>query len=233
MCHACVPFHVLPCTTTSMASQSGSESSCVWPPRSSCVSYDLRWLMLTNTHDVLCPFVCTAETEQQGTDHLDLAGLPQRSTNSGSTHTLSTTPESKKKSKGIKKLFGKWVKMTQGLLNLTREFERLLKSEECFHATLNESTSWCFYLTDITFCSGLKEVSLPHLTWTTTSQRGISRGVECEPQRDPDWVGLGISSEAISKSANLDNQTQNVFVLLWICCLVKFRDLMIKSFFVH
>ncbi|CAG03417.1 unnamed protein product, partial [Tetraodon nigroviridis] len=48
-----------------------------------------------------------AETERQGTDHLDLAGLPQRSQNSDSTHTLPTTPDSKKKSKGIKKIFGK------------------------------------------------------------------------------------------------------------------------------
>ncbi|XP_058501005.1 liprin-beta-1b isoform X3 [Solea solea] len=48
-----------------------------------------------------------AETEQQGTDHLDLAGLPQRSANSDSTHTLPTTPEGRKKSKGIMKLFGK------------------------------------------------------------------------------------------------------------------------------
>ncbi|XP_060932876.1 liprin-beta-1b isoform X6 [Limanda limanda] len=48
-----------------------------------------------------------AETEQQGTDHLDLAGLPQRSANSDSTNTLPTTPEGKKKSKGIMKLFGK------------------------------------------------------------------------------------------------------------------------------
>uniref|UniRef100_H3D3L6 PPFIA binding protein 1b n=1 Tax=Tetraodon nigroviridis TaxID=99883 RepID=H3D3L6_TETNG len=50
---------------------------------------------------------CVAETERQGTDHLDLAGLPQRSQNSDSTHTLPTTPDSKKKSKGIKKIFGK------------------------------------------------------------------------------------------------------------------------------
>lgn len=49
----------------------------------------------------------SAETERQGTDHLDLAGLPQRSTNSDSTNTLSTTPDGKKKNKGIKKLFGK------------------------------------------------------------------------------------------------------------------------------
>lgn len=52
-------------------------------------------------------FYCIAETERQGTDHLDLAGLPQRSQNSDSTHTLPTTPDSKKKSKGIKKIFGK------------------------------------------------------------------------------------------------------------------------------
>lgn len=57
--------------------------------------------------DFLWASVCIAETERQGTDHLDLAGMPQRSTNSDSTHTLPTTPEGKKKSKGIKKLFGK------------------------------------------------------------------------------------------------------------------------------
>lgn len=64
----------------------------------------------TAAHDAdgfLSAFAYTAETERQGTDHLDLAGLPQRSANSDSTHTLPTTPESKKKSKGIKKLFGK------------------------------------------------------------------------------------------------------------------------------
>lgn len=57
-------------------------------------------------------FCCIAETECQGTDHLDLAGLPQRSQNSDSTHTLPTSPDGKKKSKGIKKIFGKWVKNT-------------------------------------------------------------------------------------------------------------------------
>uniref|UniRef100_A0A8C4IF28 PPFIA binding protein 1b n=1 Tax=Dicentrarchus labrax TaxID=13489 RepID=A0A8C4IF28_DICLA len=59
-----------------------------------------------------------AETERQGTDHLDLAGLPQRSANSDSTHTLSTTPESKKKSKGIKKLFGKLKRSQSTTFNL-------------------------------------------------------------------------------------------------------------------
>ncbi|KAM3609033.1 uncharacterized protein V6R79_008726 [Siganus canaliculatus] len=59
-----------------------------------------------------------AETERQGTDHLDLAGMPQRSTNSDSTHTLPTTPESKKKSKGIKKLFGKLKRSQSTTFNL-------------------------------------------------------------------------------------------------------------------
>ncbi|XP_036963634.1 liprin-beta-1b isoform X4 [Acanthopagrus latus] len=59
-----------------------------------------------------------AETERQGTDHLDLAGMPQRSTNSDSTHTLPTTPEGKKKSKGIKKLFGKLKRSQSTTFNL-------------------------------------------------------------------------------------------------------------------
>lgn len=74
--------------------------------------YQSEHVSHTDAHDVddiLWVFVFTAETERHGTDHLDLAGLPQRSTNSDSTHTLPTTPESRKKSKGIMKLFGKWV----------------------------------------------------------------------------------------------------------------------------
>uniref|UniRef100_A0A3Q3XHR3 SAM domain-containing protein n=1 Tax=Mola mola TaxID=94237 RepID=A0A3Q3XHR3_MOLML len=59
-----------------------------------------------------------AETERQGTDHLDLAGLPQRSANSDSTHTLPMTPENKKKSKGIKKLFGKLKRSQSTTFNL-------------------------------------------------------------------------------------------------------------------
>ncbi|XP_057692372.1 liprin-beta-1b isoform X3 [Corythoichthys intestinalis] len=59
-----------------------------------------------------------AETERQGTDHLDLAGLPQRSANSDSTHTLPTTPDDKKKSKGIKKLFGKLKRSQSTTFNL-------------------------------------------------------------------------------------------------------------------
>lgn len=59
-----------------------------------------------------------AETERPTTDHLDLAGLPQRSTNSDSTQTLPTTPEGRKKSKGITKLFGKLKRSRSTSFNL-------------------------------------------------------------------------------------------------------------------
>ncbi|XP_024137358.1 liprin-beta-1b isoform X3 [Oryzias melastigma] len=59
-----------------------------------------------------------AETERQGTDHLDLAGIPQTSSNNDSTQTLPTTPESRKKSKGIKKLFGKLKRSQSTTFNL-------------------------------------------------------------------------------------------------------------------
>lgn len=59
-----------------------------------------------------------AETERPTADHLDLAGLPQRSVNSDSTQTLPTTPESRKKSKGITKLFGKLKRSRSTSFNL-------------------------------------------------------------------------------------------------------------------
>uniref|UniRef100_A0A8C7LD99 PPFIA binding protein 1b n=1 Tax=Oncorhynchus kisutch TaxID=8019 RepID=A0A8C7LD99_ONCKI len=60
---------------------------------------------------------------KEGTDHLDLAGLPQRSANSDSTNTLTsvtstTSPECKKKSKGIKGLFGKLRRSQSTTFNL-------------------------------------------------------------------------------------------------------------------
>uniref|UniRef100_A0A8C7LD81 PPFIA binding protein 1b n=1 Tax=Oncorhynchus kisutch TaxID=8019 RepID=A0A8C7LD81_ONCKI len=60
---------------------------------------------------------------EEGTDHLDLAGLPQRSANSDSTNTLTsvtstTSPECKKKSKGIKGLFGKLRRSQSTTFNL-------------------------------------------------------------------------------------------------------------------
>ncbi|KAM9480643.1 liprin-beta-1b isoform 4-T4 [Clarias gariepinus] len=48
-----------------------------------------------------------AETERDGMDHLDLAGMPQKSSTSDSTNTLSSCLEGKKKSKGIKAFIGK------------------------------------------------------------------------------------------------------------------------------
>lgn len=67
------------------------------------------WVMccFVVTTGLVFVIVCTAETERDGTDHLDLAGMPQRSADSDSTHTLPISPEGKKKSKGIKALFGK------------------------------------------------------------------------------------------------------------------------------
>ncbi|KAL0968467.1 hypothetical protein UPYG_G00267260 [Umbra pygmaea] len=62
-----------------------------------------------------------AETEG-GMDHLDLAGLPQRSANSQSTNTLtsvsSTTSPDGKKKKGIKALFGKMRRSQSTTFNL-------------------------------------------------------------------------------------------------------------------
>uniref|UniRef100_A0AAY4CIF7 SAM domain-containing protein n=1 Tax=Denticeps clupeoides TaxID=299321 RepID=A0AAY4CIF7_9TELE len=58
-----------------------------------------------------------AETEREGTDHLDLAGLPQRSTDHESTNTLSSN-DGKKKSKGIKALFGKLKRSQSTTFNL-------------------------------------------------------------------------------------------------------------------
>uniref|UniRef100_A0A8C2B1H4 PPFIA binding protein 1b n=1 Tax=Cyprinus carpio TaxID=7962 RepID=A0A8C2B1H4_CYPCA len=58
------------------------------------------------------------ETERDGTDHLDLAGMPQRSADSDSTHTLPISPEGKKKSKGIKALFGKLKRSQSTTFNL-------------------------------------------------------------------------------------------------------------------
>ncbi|XP_062317105.1 liprin-beta-1b isoform X2 [Osmerus eperlanus] len=59
-----------------------------------------------------------AETEREGTEHLDLAGLSQRSTTSDSTRTLPTSPEGQKKTRGIKKLFGKLRRSQSTTFNL-------------------------------------------------------------------------------------------------------------------
>uniref|UniRef100_A0A8C3KFU5 PPFIA binding protein 1 n=1 Tax=Calidris pygmaea TaxID=425635 RepID=A0A8C3KFU5_9CHAR len=48
-----------------------------------------------------------AETEKGSADHLDLAGLPPRPKETDSLQMTPSSPDSKKKAKGIKKLFGK------------------------------------------------------------------------------------------------------------------------------
>ncbi|NXA50734.1 LIPB1 protein, partial [Nothocercus julius] len=48
-----------------------------------------------------------AETEKGSADHLDLAGLPPRPKETESLHMTPPSPDSKKKARGIKKLFGK------------------------------------------------------------------------------------------------------------------------------
>ncbi|XP_076841031.1 liprin-beta-1b isoform X2 [Brachyhypopomus gauderio] len=59
-----------------------------------------------------------AETEREGTDHLDLAGMPQHSGHSDSTHTLPTCPDGKKKPKGIKAFIGKLRRSQSTTFNL-------------------------------------------------------------------------------------------------------------------
>jgi len=53
----------------------------------------------------------TAEAEQRGTEHLDLAGAPPPQRKSASDAPTATTaavsPETKKKSKGLRKFFGR------------------------------------------------------------------------------------------------------------------------------
>uniref|UniRef100_A0A7N8Y7S6 PPFIA binding protein 1b n=1 Tax=Mastacembelus armatus TaxID=205130 RepID=A0A7N8Y7S6_9TELE len=83
-----------------------------------------------------------AETERQGTDHLDLAGLPQRSANSDSTHTLPTTPESRKKSKGIKKLFGKLKRSQSTTFNLDDNLPEVEFKRGGVRATAGPRLGW-------------------------------------------------------------------------------------------
>ncbi|KAK1167118.1 liprin-beta-1-like isoform X1 [Acipenser oxyrinchus oxyrinchus] len=55
--------------------------------------------------DVL--YLCIAETEKEGSEHIDLAGMPHRSAEADGSQTSPSSPDSKKKARGIKKLFGK------------------------------------------------------------------------------------------------------------------------------
>lgn len=57
-----------------------------------------------------------AETEGKGTDHLDLAGVPPRKSKDGAP--LPSSPETKKKSKGFKKFFGRLKRSHSTSFNL-------------------------------------------------------------------------------------------------------------------
>ncbi|XP_071358022.1 liprin-beta-1-like isoform X2 [Trachinotus anak] len=57
-----------------------------------------------------------AETERKGTDHLDLAGVPPRKSHDGAP--LPSSPETKKKSKGFKRFFGRLKRSHSTSFNL-------------------------------------------------------------------------------------------------------------------
>ncbi|XP_039996124.1 liprin-beta-1 isoform X2 [Xiphias gladius] len=57
-----------------------------------------------------------AETERRGTDHLDLAGVPPRKSHDGAP--LPSSPETKKKSKGFKRFFGRLKRSHSTSFNL-------------------------------------------------------------------------------------------------------------------
>ncbi|XP_070848490.1 liprin-beta-1-like [Chaetodon trifascialis] len=57
-----------------------------------------------------------AETERRGTEHLDLAGVPQRKSHDGAP--LPSSPETKKKSKGFRKFFGRLKRSHSTSFNL-------------------------------------------------------------------------------------------------------------------
>ncbi|XP_069821785.1 liprin-beta-1 isoform X3 [Dendropsophus ebraccatus] len=58
-----------------------------------------------------------AETEKGSADHLDLAMSSPRSPDAGSTHSSPSSPDSKKKPRGIKKLFGRLKRSQSTTLN--------------------------------------------------------------------------------------------------------------------
>ncbi|KAM9334656.1 liprin-beta-1-like [Symphorus nematophorus] len=57
-----------------------------------------------------------AETERKGTEHLDLAGVPSRKSHDGAP--LPSSPETKKKSKGLRKFFGRLKRSHSTSFNL-------------------------------------------------------------------------------------------------------------------
>ncbi|XP_058883029.1 liprin-beta-1-like isoform X3 [Acipenser ruthenus] len=58
-----------------------------------------------------------AETEKEGSEHIDLAGMPRRSAEADGSQTSPSSPDSKKKARGIKKLFGKLKRSQSATFN--------------------------------------------------------------------------------------------------------------------
>ncbi|XP_064174944.1 liprin-beta-1-like isoform X9 [Anguilla rostrata] len=102
-----------------------------------------------------------AETEREGTDHLDLAGLPQRSADSDSTHTLPSSPEGKKKSRGIKKFFGKLKRSQSTTFNPDEDMSETEFKRGGVRATAGPRLGWSRDLQ-----RGNSELDTPFARWT-------------------------------------------------------------------
>ncbi|XP_035257742.1 liprin-beta-1-like isoform X12 [Anguilla anguilla] len=102
-----------------------------------------------------------AETEREGTDHLDLAGLPQRSADSDSTHTLPSSPEGKKKSRGIKKFFGKLKRSQSTTFNPDEDMSETEFKRGGVRATAGPRLGWSRDLQ-----RGNNELDTPFARWT-------------------------------------------------------------------
>ncbi|XP_046878641.1 liprin-beta-1-like isoform X1 [Hypomesus transpacificus] len=101
-----------------------------------------------------------AETERKGTEHLDLAGAPPRTTQGGGgNHNLPASPESKKKARGFKKFFGRLRRSHSTSFNLDEaetEFKR-----GGVRATAGPRLGWSRDLHH-----GANDVEVPFARWT-------------------------------------------------------------------
>uniref|UniRef100_A0A8C3AZJ4 PPFIA binding protein 1 n=1 Tax=Cyclopterus lumpus TaxID=8103 RepID=A0A8C3AZJ4_CYCLU len=79
------------------------------------------WLCVEVCHGNVGVIPSTAETERKGTDHLDLAGVPPRKPHDGAL--LPSSPETKKKSKGFRKFFGRLKRSHSSSFNLNDDAE--------------------------------------------------------------------------------------------------------------
>uniref|UniRef100_A0A8C9T358 PPFIA binding protein 1a n=1 Tax=Scleropages formosus TaxID=113540 RepID=A0A8C9T358_SCLFO len=101
------------------------------------------------------------ETEREGTEHLDLAVMPSRLTESDSTHTLPSSPESKKKSRGIKKFFGKLRRSQSTTFNPDDELPEAEFKRGGVRATAGPRLGWSRDLQHVK-----NELDTPFARWT-------------------------------------------------------------------